>query len=461
MNKTKRIMALVLCLCLALAALSGCGAPAQNDDEITGDDWRTTGVVDGYGTIVRGDATIDVCICVDNTQAVFYYDQAERKELDRVVYPVRIDGSETSFDAISFDDLDMDGNGDVQMFFSTGDVQSILTWLWTDAGYVLDESRSDYSTFLGAQREEEGDLSDYVGLWKYDTMELWVNISADGSWEMLDSGTNVLYHGDVQVGPSEALLVSTDGGDPMTLSRLGDELVDGDGDVLTAVPANEGVGGEEMQGGEEQSSYGSTGFAQAGLSVDCICDAGTYLLSNGAASYELVGGGNFHRGDVYWEVTKIGDYTHDGMREIEFDAICYIPEESVPFYQQDFQTVVTGELFDSYSGKWLTADTSYDDTSRGENHYVHMIEWNGGVEEIEFFYSTDWGSEGDWNKVLRKSYIVYMPEDYDGLVFAAIPQPDNYKETMTQMQLSNVAPEGNIMELPVVNPYASLYFAIN
>ena len=35
-------------------------------------------------------------------------------------------------------------------------------------------------------------------------------------------------------------------------------------------------------------------------------------------------------GDVYWEVTKTRDETHDGLREIEFDAYCYIPAESVP-----------------------------------------------------------------------------------------------------------------------------------
>ena len=30
------------------------------------------------------------------------------------------------------------------------------------------------------------------------------------------------------------------------------------------------------------------------------------------------------------EITKNGDYTHDGIRELHFDAICYIPEDSIP-----------------------------------------------------------------------------------------------------------------------------------
>ena len=31
--------------------------------------------------------------------------------------------------------------------------------------------------------------------------------------------------------------------------------------------------------------------------------------------------------------------------------------------------------------------------------------------------------------ILTKSYVVYMPEDYNGLIFAAEAQPDNYKDT--------------------------------
>ena len=37
-------------------------------------------------------------------------------------------------------------------------------------------------------------------------------------------------------------------------------------------------------------------------------------------------GDGYSRDDCYWEVIKNADYTHDGIREIQFDAICYIPE---------------------------------------------------------------------------------------------------------------------------------------
>ena len=87
-------------------------------------------------------------------------------------------------------------------------------------------------------------------------------------------------------------------------------------------------------------------------------------------------------GSAWWEVTKRSDYTHDGFREIEFDAICYIPDEAIPSYYEEeyygsFTSVVSGELYDRYTGMWLTAASTHMDTGRSDNHYVHTIEWNG------------------------------------------------------------------------------------
>ena len=62
--------------------------------------------------------------------------------------------------------------------------------------------------------------------------------------------------------------------------------------------------------------------------------------------------------------------------------------------------------------------------------------------------------------MLTKSYIVYMPSDYDGLVFAAQTQPDNYKDCAKVMQLDSIAPEGKIMEIDLLDPYHFLYFDV-
>lgn len=69
---------------------------------------------------------------------------------------------------------------------------------------------------------------------------------------------------------------------------------------------------------------------------------------------------------------------------------------------------------------WLTTSTTYNNSSRGDNYYLHTVEWKDNSYLIEFSYSNDWQyNVGDWDMVLTKSYTVYLPEDYDGLFFAA------------------------------------------
>ena len=110
---------------------------------------------------------------------------------------------------------------------------------------------------------------------------------------------------------------------------------------------------------------------------------------------------------------------------------------------------------------WLTTATAYGNSQRGENYYLHTVSWQGNSYLIEFTYSTDWQyNVGDWAQVLTKSYSVYLPEDYDGLVFAAEAQPDNYKDSAKRMQLDSISPEAALMDIDTVNPYSALYFSL-
>ena len=110
---------------------------------------------------------------------------------------------------------------------------------------------------------------------------------------------------------------------------------------------------------------------------------------------------------------------------------------------------------------WLTTSTAYGNSQRGDNYYLHTVSWQGNSYLIEFTYSTDWQyNVGDWAQVLTKSYSVYLPEDYDGLVFAAEAQPSNYKDTAKRMQLDSISPEAAIMDLDTVDPYSGLYFSL-
>lgn len=154
-------------------------------------------------------------------------------------------------------------------------------------------------------------------------------------------------------------------------------------------------------------------FSRCGLEINAEMDMGSYLLENGVCCYSGLGDG-YSTGDCYWEVIKGYDYTHDGIRELQFDAVCYIPGSSIPYYEQQYITNTNSELYDAYTGMWLTTATTYDNSERGDNYYVHTVDWNGSSYMIEFAYSNDWQYYvGDWAMVFTKSYVVYMPEDYD------------------------------------------------
>ena len=126
---------------------------------------------------------------------------------------------------------------------------------------------------------------------------------------------------------------------------------------------------------------GTPYFEANNLDINARVDGGTYVLANGVCSYHGTGDG-YAVGDVYWEVTKTRDETHDGMREIEFDAYCYVPDESVPAFTTEFISVTSSELYDYYTGMWFTASTAYNNTERGDNHYIHTVSWNGETYEI-------------------------------------------------------------------------------
>ena len=62
--------------------------------------------------------------------------------------------------------------------------------------------------------------------------------------------------------------------------------------------------------------------------------------------------------------------------------------------------------------------------------------------------------------VFTKSYMVYLPEGYDGLVFAAELEEDNYKDCAKMMQLDSILPEASIMDIELVDPNVCLFFNI-
>ena len=436
-NRWKHIFipVLTMALCLSLAA---CG----NSDNVAGDDWRTTGMVVGSGTITHDGESVDVLVTVSESSAAFYRDLPEQILFDSVSFPMSIPDAEQAFNAISFDDINDDGESDVLVSFihENGDATELI-WIWDPVErYVF---REDLSTVALSG----DDLSEYVGLWEYQGENLWLRIREDATWEFVNDQDEVIEYGTLWVDEYGITLHFDGSGDTLQLDRtVSGDLIDSvNGGTLLPV---EGI--------QSQEPY----FTRNGIEINAAVEMGTFPLEDGVCSYSGLGDG-YNTDDCYWEITKTGDYTHDGIRELHFDAICYIPEDSIPYFDQQYTTVTSSELYDFYTGMWLTTSTAYGNSQRGDNYYLHTISWQGNSYLIEFTYSTDWQyNVGDWAQVLTKSYAVYLPEDYDGLVFAAEAQPDNYKDSAKRMQLDSISPEAALMDIDTVDPYRSLYFSL-
>ena len=436
-NRWKHIFipVLTMALCLSLAA---CG----NSDNVAGDDWRTTGMVVGSGTITHDGESVDVLVTVSESSAAFYRDLPEQILFDSVSFPMSIPDAEQAFNAISFDDMDDDGESDVLVSFihENGDATELI-WIWDPVErYVF---REDLSTVALSG----DDLSEYVGLWEYQGENLWLRIREDATWEFVNDQDEVIEYGTLWVDEYGITLHFDGSGDTLQLDRT----VSGD-----LMDVTNGGSLFPVEGIQSQEPY----FTRNGIEINAAVEMGTFPLEDGVCSYSGLGDG-YNTDDCYWEITKTGDYTHDGIRELHFDAICYIPEDSIPYFDQQYTTVTSSELYDFYTGMWLTTSTAYGNSQRGDNYYLHTISWQGNSYLIEFAYSTDWQyNVGDWAQVLTKSYAVYLPEDYDGLVFAAEAQPDNYKDSAKRMQLDSISPEAALMDIDTVDPYRSLYFSL-
>ena len=441
-NRWKHIFisVLAMAICLNLAA---CG----NSDDVVEDDWRTTGVVAGSGTITHDGESVDVLVTVSESSAAFYRDLPEQILFDSVSFPMNIPDAEQAFNAISFEDIDGDEESDVLVSFihENGDATELI-WIWDPVErYVF---REDLSTVALSGGDLSGDdLSEYVGLWEYQGENLWLRIRDDATWEFVNDQDDVIEYGTLWVDENGLTLHFDGSGDTLQLDRtVSGDLIDSvNGGTLLPV---EGI--------QSQEPY----FTRNGLAINAAVEMGTFLLEDGVCSYAGLGDG-YNIDDCYWEIIKNGDYTHDGIRELHFDAICYVPEGSIPYFDQQYTTVTSSELYDFYTGMWLTTSTAYGNSQRGDNYYLHTVSWQGNSYLIEFAYSTDWQyNVGDWAQVLTKSYAVYLPEDYDGLVFAAEAQPDNYKDSAKRMQLDSISPEAALMDIDTVEPYRSLYFSL-
>ena len=134
----------ILVLAALLLNLAACTRNDDSDEIEVGGDWRTWGIINDYGTIVRDGAETTVCVCICDLTADFYLDREAQTVYASVAYPSRIDNASAYYQSISFDDLNKDGNSDIRITFSFADgEETTLAWLWENTEFVYHAELSD------------------------------------------------------------------------------------------------------------------------------------------------------------------------------------------------------------------------------------------------------------------------------------------------------------------------------
>ena len=133
MKKTMTILlAAFLILLLGWVILP---APAREQEDppeenIAGTDWRTWGIIDDYGTLVRDGETIAFCACVHTQDTTLYYDTEDQVLLAELVYPAPVENAEQRYLGMDTADRNGDGSNDVLLRFSQKEGTLELLFCW-------------------------------------------------------------------------------------------------------------------------------------------------------------------------------------------------------------------------------------------------------------------------------------------------------------------------------------------
>ena len=126
------LLAAILILLLGWNLLS---APAVQEtdppeEDIAGSDWRTWGIINDQGTLVRGGETIDFCACVHTGDTALYYDTEDQVLLAELVYPAPVENAEERYLGMEITDRNGDGSSDILLRFSQekGTLELLFCW---------------------------------------------------------------------------------------------------------------------------------------------------------------------------------------------------------------------------------------------------------------------------------------------------------------------------------------------
>ena len=134
MKNMKRFFCLLTLALLSFALLAGCGSAGDDypdDYPVTGDDWRTTGIIRDSGIVTRSGEDTRVLVCVHKADAAFYYDSEDQALFGFVEYPITFGVNVWDlFKGIDFADLNGDSDSDVTMKFDDDGSEIVMVWYW-------------------------------------------------------------------------------------------------------------------------------------------------------------------------------------------------------------------------------------------------------------------------------------------------------------------------------------------
>ena len=146
-------------------------------------------------------------------------------------------------------------------------------------------------------------LNDYIGLWGYYDIDLWLRVHEDSTFEFVNSEDEAIYTGTADADEYGMDLYFDDDTPQMRLdlSVSGDLLEVGSSDALHPVDAIVSQ---------------ATCFEKNGLEINATVDSSDPIqLDSGVCSFTGKGSG-YNTDLCYWQVTKYNDVTHPSLIHI-------------------------------------------------------------------------------------------------------------------------------------------------
>ena len=280
--------------------------------------------------------------------------------------------------------------------------------------WIVDGEGRTLSRYEGEDPEVgDDDITPFLGMWKYDDMDVLIGINADGTWASYD------IHGAEQNGgvcymKNGALALEDGSGDRVESLTLGPDgrICDEAGDPLSPY---------------EEQNISAAWFEENGLFVNYSYGDDLMTLVGGA-SVRGKQTGTYTRIPADWYVDMESyEPTGDGDCIITITAVTFTDGSTMPtfVYNEGYDLTWSWSLCDYYTGVILTE-------AEDDAFYFYDYDSNGRQVHVEFCFSHEVTKYSDLSYGLELTLTVLMPEDYDGLVLACYNAPESYEVKLQQ-----------------------------